>query len=66
VETGAVSGVLKMIIFCEECGERYVIEQHKIKEKVIMFNCRICRYLIKVTTPNFNATIPAEGETTKS
>jgi hypothetical protein len=66
VETGAVNGVLNMIIFCEECGERYVIEQHTIKEEVIMFNCRICKYLINITTPNTEALLPSEGETKKS
>ena len=56
-----------MIIFCEECGKRYVIEdQYTMGEKVITFNCRICRYLIKVKTPNIETMIPAKGETTKS
>jgi transcription elongation factor Elf1 len=67
VETGAVNGVLNMIIFCEECGKRYVIEdQYTMGENVITFNCRICRYLIKVKTPNIETMIPAKGETTKS
>ena len=55
-----------MIIFCEECGERYIIEQNKIKEKVIIFNCRICKYLVKVITPDVDAMNPADGKATKS
>jgi len=55
-----------MIIFCEECGERYVIEQYMIKEEVIVFNCKKCKYLIKVTTSNSDAVIPAERERPKS
>lgn len=41
-----------MIIFCEECGERYIIEQDEIKEKVITFNCRVCMDPIKVLLPD--------------
>jgi DNA-directed RNA polymerase subunit M/transcription elongation factor TFIIS len=55
-----------MIIFCEECGERYVIEKYTIKEKNIVFNCKKCTYLIKVITSNSDAAIPAEGEKLKS
>lgn len=55
-----------MIIFCEECGERYVIEQYMIIEKVIVFNCKKCKYLIKVTTSNSESAIPAEGARPKS
>ena len=41
-----------MIIFCEECGERYIIENDEIKEKVITFNCRVCMDPIKVLLPD--------------
>lgn len=44
-----------MIIFCEECGERYVIEPEEIKGRVMMFICRVCNDVIKVTLPE-NAT----------
>jgi transcription elongation factor Elf1 len=40
-----------MIIFCDECGERYVIEGNDAKEKVAAFKCSICHTLIKVSVP---------------
>jgi transcription elongation factor Elf1 len=40
-----------MVIFCEECGERYVIEREDIKDSVITFSCRICKDIIEVTIP---------------
>jgi len=51
-----------MIVFCEECGERYIIERNEIKEKVITFNCRVCMDPIKVLLPDTIVVIPADGE----
>jgi hypothetical protein len=40
-----------MIIFCEECGERYVIEREDITDSVMTFPCRVCKDIIEVTIP---------------
>ncbi|MCX5827355.1 MAG: hypothetical protein NTV58_05050 [Deltaproteobacteria bacterium] len=40
-----------MIVFCEECGERYVLEPEEIKGRVIMFICMVCNDIIKVPVP---------------
>lgn len=40
-----------MIIFCDECGERYVLEKNDMKENVVTFKCAICHNLIKVSIP---------------
>jgi len=53
-----------MIVFCEECGERYIIEHDEIKEKVIMFNCRVCMDPIKVLLPDSIIVTPTAGEGT--
>jgi DNA-directed RNA polymerase subunit M/transcription elongation factor TFIIS len=42
-----------MIIFCDECGERYVLEKNDMKEKMIMFECEICHNLVKVSVPDY-------------
>jgi DNA-directed RNA polymerase subunit M/transcription elongation factor TFIIS len=55
-----------MIVFCEECGERYIIEKYMIKEKIIVFNCKKCKYLIEIATSSSNVAIPAEGKKPKS
>jgi len=55
-----------MIIFCDECGERYIIKDTDIKEKMIMFDCRICNELIKVIIPDCVVRNPAEREITKN
>lgn len=51
-----------MIIFCEECGERYVIEPEEIKGRVMMFICRVCNDVIKVTLPEDAVKKPADRE----
>ncbi|HVO67586.1 MAG TPA: hypothetical protein VMT12_14000 [Syntrophales bacterium] len=55
-----------MIVFCEECGEKYIIENSEIKEKVIMFNCRICTDTIKVSVPDNMVVAPANNEETRN
>lgn len=37
-----------MIIFCEECGERYIIEPEDIKGSDMIFICRSCNDIIKI------------------
>jgi DNA-directed RNA polymerase subunit M/transcription elongation factor TFIIS len=54
-----------MIIFCDECGERYVIEKNDIKENEIMFECEICHNLIKVSVPDYEVKNPRGSEITK-
>jgi hypothetical protein len=55
-----------MIIFCEECGERYIIERDEIKEKVITFNCRVCMDIIKVLLPDVADMNQAGSEGTRN
>ncbi len=40
-----------MIIFCEECGERYIIENEDIKDSAMVFTCRVCHEVIRVPAP---------------
>ena len=37
-----------MIIFCEECGEKYILEPDKVKGAELIFICRICNDIISV------------------
>jgi RNase P subunit RPR2 len=37
-----------MIIFCEECGERYVIEAEEFKDTAMIFICRNCNDIIRI------------------
>lgn len=37
-----------MIIFCEECGERYIIEDEDIKGSAMIFICNVCNEIIRV------------------
>jgi hypothetical protein len=38
-----------MIVFCEECGERYVIEPETITGPVITFACKVCKDIIQIS-----------------
>jgi hypothetical protein len=51
----STDGALNMVIFCDECGERYVLETNDMKENVIMFECEICHTLVKVSVPGYEA-----------
>jgi len=37
-----------MVIFCEECGEKYILEPDKVKGAELIFICRICNDIISV------------------
>lgn len=37
-----------MIVFCEECGEKYILEPDKVKGAELIFICRICNDIISV------------------
>lgn len=37
-----------MIIFCEECGEKYILEPDKVKGVELIFICRRCNDIIRV------------------
>jgi RNase P subunit RPR2 len=37
-----------MVIFCEECGEKYILETDKVKGAELIFICRICNDIISV------------------
>ncbi|NPU84477.1 MAG: hypothetical protein HPY65_08295 [Syntrophaceae bacterium] len=41
-----------MIVFCEECGERIIIEPEEIKGSVIVMVCTACSDVIKITVPD--------------
>ncbi|MEN6468154.1 MAG: zinc-ribbon domain-containing protein [Smithella sp.] len=43
-----------MIIFCEECGERYIIENEEIKGSEMVFKCRVCKDVIRVPIEKLN------------
>jgi hypothetical protein len=38
-----------MIIFCEECGEKYILEPDEVKGTELIFICRICNDIISVS-----------------
>ncbi len=40
-----------MIVFCEECGERYIIEQEIDPVKGLMFKCTKCDETVRVMPP---------------
>ncbi len=51
-----------MIIFCEECGERYVIDEEELKGSSMIFICNVCNDIIRIPAPgNVN---PKPGEKT--
>ena len=39
---------LGKVIFCEECGEKYILEPDKVKGAELIFICRICNDIISV------------------
>jgi len=43
-----------MIIFCEECGEKYIIENEEIKGSEMVFTCRVCKEIIRVPVEKLN------------
>ncbi|PKN18411.1 MAG: hypothetical protein CVU71_13015 [Deltaproteobacteria bacterium HGW-Deltaproteobacteria-6] len=45
---------MEMIIFCEECGERYIIENEEIKGSEMVFTCRVCKDIIRVPAEKLN------------
>jgi hypothetical protein len=42
------AGTLNMIVFCEECGEKYVIEADEMKGAAMIFICRVCNDIIRI------------------
>lgn len=40
-----------MLVFCEECGERYILEDEVDPENGLTFRCRKCNELVKVMLP---------------
>ena len=53
-----------MIIFCEECGEKYVIEAEELKGAAMIFICRNCNDIIRIPAqkPQQNHTDKAPEE----
>lgn len=37
-----------MVIFCEECGEKYVIEDEEMKGSAMLFICSVCNDIIRI------------------
>jgi predicted RNA-binding Zn-ribbon protein involved in translation (DUF1610 family) len=37
-----------MLLFCEECGEKYIIENTESSDQPIRFECRNCGEMITV------------------
>lgn len=37
-----------MVIFCEECGEKYILEPDKVEVAELIFICGICNDIITV------------------
>ena len=40
-----------MIVFCEECGQRYVIDPEKMKSDRAVIRCKVCDEKIVVERP---------------
>ena len=36
------------MVFCEECGERYIIEDDELTGTAIIFICRVCNEIIRI------------------
>ncbi len=43
-------------VFCEECGERYVLKPVAKNKYLIEFRCRICQEMIKISRSEEYAT----------
>ena len=37
-----------MIIFCEECGEKYILKEDDLKGSALIFICRVCNDIINI------------------
>ena len=40
-----------MIVFCEECGEMFIIEQEIDPLEILVFQCRNCDETVRVVPP---------------
>lgn len=40
-----------MIVFCEECGERYILEQEMDPAEELVFKCTKCNEPVRVAPP---------------
>lgn len=52
-----------MIVFCEECGERYIIEPEEMKGSAMIFICRVCNDIIRIPAQEAHK---KQGEKAKS
>ncbi|MBF0200691.1 MAG: hypothetical protein HQK66_05155 [Desulfamplus sp.] len=43
----------KLIFFCEECGEKNLVDSDIIKEGRVTFKCAHCNYLNNYPVPGF-------------
>jgi predicted Zn finger-like uncharacterized protein len=56
-----------MVIFCEECGEKYIIEPNEVTGAAMIFKCRTCGDMIRVPIPGSASKIHAHaGERAES
>jgi len=52
-----------MVVFCEECGEKYVIETEEMKGTAMIFICRNCNDIIRIPAQEI---CQKQGENAKS
>jgi len=56
-----------LIVFCEECGERYIIESEEMKGSAMIFICRVCNDIIRIPAqePYYKKTEKADNKAEK-
>ncbi len=50
-----------MIVFCEDCGQKYRINPVKIKGRAASFKCRVCAHQIVVSRPDPSVAKPSNS-----
>ena len=53
-----------MIVICEECGEKYDVDETRIKGLQAKSKCKACGFIITITKPDRNAQRPVLPEVT--
>jgi len=54
-----------MVIFCEECGEKYIIEDEEMKGSAMIFICNVCSEIIRIPAKE-TVTKKKQGEESSS
>ncbi len=55
---------MKMIVFCEDCGERNIVDLEGAKEQV-KIRCRACNDILKCSIPKESAALPQKPVSTR-